>query len=65
MKTWLQHILEWAGENSLKNSPKIRPSFPVYLINARLDGKDEQLSKVYIEKVIRSARRFFNLVVIA
>ena len=57
-ETWLQHILEWAGENSIRNSPNIRPGFPIYMINARLDGKSEQLSKAYIEKVIRSARRF-------
>ena len=59
-ETWLLHLLYWAWGNHFRNTPKIRPSFPKYMLTARSDGKKGQLSPAYIKKVITSARRFLE-----
>jgi hypothetical protein len=38
-RTWLSHMLVWADDMPIKNIPKKRPAFPVYLLSARLDEK--------------------------
>ena len=59
-ETWLRHLLEWANDKPFEQAPKIRPTFPEYVLSARLDGIQEQLSNIYIRKVIGSSKRFFE-----
>jgi len=59
-ETWLYHLLHWADDKPFRDAPKIQPSFPKYMLVARRDGKEEQLSPAYIKKVIRSAKRFLK-----
>jgi len=56
--TWLRHLLEWAGENSFHKITRIKPSFSEYMLTARLDDEEQQLSYVYICKVISCAKHF-------
>jgi integrase len=58
-KTFLNHTLFWSGEHSFKEAPKIRPTYPVYIRRARLDGSNEAFSHEYARKLISAARRFF------
>lgn len=51
-KTWLRHLLIWAGETAFFKAPKIRPTFPEYIIPGRLDGTEKEFSQIYIDKVI-------------
>lgn len=59
-KTWLRHLMIWADSNPFNNAPRIRPTFPQYVISGRLDGSKEVFSQVYIDKVIGTAKRFFD-----
>lgn len=59
-ETWLNQLLEWADDKHFVDAPKIRPTFPEYLLTARLDGKKGQLSPVYIHHVIRVTKNFFQ-----
>lgn len=59
-ETWLRHALDWAQEKSFADAPKIKPPFSKYLLSARRDGKDEDLSEAYLNKVVRFTRRFFE-----
>ena len=59
-ETWLRHLLEWAQETSLEDAPKIRPTLPEYVLEARLDGSRETLSSVYVRKIIRSSYNFLE-----
>jgi integrase len=59
-KIWLHHALFWSGELSFMQAPSIRPTFPVYIRKARLDGSDEAFSREYSRKLLSSARRFFE-----
>lgn len=60
-ETWLRHVLEWAGERSFSQAPKIKPAFPQYMLEAdRRDDSNEMLSPAYISKVVRAARRLFR-----
>lgn len=59
-KKWLRHLLEWAEARSFREAPEIRPTFPNYLLTARRDGGEGQLSPEYVRKVISVARRFFK-----
>ena len=56
----LRHFLEWANDQPFDRVVKIRPTFPEYVLHNRIDGKDESLSYVYTEKVIRTAYRFLK-----
>jgi integrase len=56
----LRHLLEWANDRPFDKVEKIRPTYPEYILTARIDGKEEMLSPVYVEKVIRSAYRFLK-----
>lgn len=55
----IRYLLEWAGNNSFKRAPSIRPTFPEFLVSFRLEGSDEPFSPGYIKKKIAAARRFF------
>lgn len=59
-ETWLRHLLEWAQERPFGEAAKIRPTLPEYMLSARLDGEEGQLSPVYVRKVISSSKRFFE-----
>lgn len=59
-ESWLQHLLEWAGPRSFADAPKIQPPYPIYLRTARRDGRVGPLSRVYLTKLIRTAKRFFR-----
>ena len=48
-ETWLNHLSRWAQEKSFEKAPKIRPTLPEYMLNARLDGSGELLSHAYIK----------------
>jgi integrase len=58
--THIRHILEWAGEISFRFSLDIRPTLPQYMLSARRDGKEEQLSRGYVSRTLSVARRFFS-----
>jgi integrase len=59
-ENWLRHLIEWAGETGFSQAPMIRPTFPEYILSARLDGKGKQLSPAYTKKVVRASFRFFS-----
>ena len=59
-ETWLEFVLDWAGAKHFYDAPKIRPTFPVYMLTARRDGGEEPLSPEYVKKVIRATKRFFK-----
>ncbi len=59
-KDLLRHCLEWAGEVSFVKAPSLRPTLPEYLLSARLDGGEGQLSRGYVAKVMATGRRFFH-----
>lgn len=56
----LRHLLEWANESSFDRAINIRPTFPEYVLSARIDGGEGLLSPIYVQKVIRSAYRFLK-----
>jgi site-specific recombinase XerC len=58
-RTHIRHILEWADETSFHKADKVRPSFPEYIISARIDGKKSRFSDMHIKKNLATARRFF------
>lgn len=58
-KSWLRHLLIWADYVPFDRASTIRPSYPQYLLTARLDGSGEVFSEIYINHLIRSAYRFF------
>ncbi|KAA3642027.1 MAG: site-specific integrase [Chloroflexi bacterium] len=45
---------------SFQDVPDIRPALPQYLLTARKDDSGQELSLAYMQKIIRSARRFFD-----
>jgi integrase len=55
----LYHLLRWADDQYFSKAPKIRPTFPKYLLSARIDGEN-MLSPIYIQKMIRTAYNFFR-----
>jgi integrase len=57
---WLRYVLEWAGDKSFQQVDKIRPTLPEFMLTARLDGKEGQLSPAYIHKVISSGKHIFG-----
>jgi integrase len=59
-ESWLRHLLEWAKDRPFSEVPRIRPTLPEYILTARLDGESQQLSPIYVKKVIRAAYRFFE-----
>lgn len=62
-ETWLRHLLEWAESRSFDQVAKIRPTLPEYMLSARLDGEEGQLSAIYIKKVVSASKRFLEWLV--
>lgn len=60
-KLWTiyRHLIEWAGQKALTQAGGIEPSFPVYLLSARNDGKTKTLAPTTLKKVCDYARMFF------
>lgn len=56
----LRHLLEWAENQPFEKAPSIRPTLPVYMNTARLDGQEGRLSPVYVGKVIKTICNFFK-----
>ncbi|MFN8414251.1 MAG: hypothetical protein U0Z26_17855 [Anaerolineales bacterium] len=59
-QTHLKYLLEWAQDKPFSLVTGIRPSFPDYMLSARLDDEEGQLSAVYIKKCLATARLFFT-----
>jgi integrase len=55
----LKHLLQWADDVSFRKSAGIRKTFPEYLLTARNDGKDIQLTPGRMEKTLAFARDLF------
>lgn len=60
-----KHLLQWADENPILSAPKIRPTFPEYLMTARNvrhpgETSDKPLSPRYMAKVLSEVRIFFK-----
>lgn len=58
-ETWFRHLLEWADSHSFERVQKIRPTFPEYMLTARIKTEGGRLSPIYVKHVVRSARSFF------
>lgn len=56
----LVHLLKWANDKSFTRSRSIDPTFPVYLLSARNDNKDEPLSPESLKSTCETTRRFFS-----
>jgi len=59
-KTHLRYLLEWAQDRPFSKSSAFRPTFPEFLFVARLDGKEGQLSAVYVKKILATVRMFYS-----
>ena len=59
-QTHMRYVLEWAQDKAFQQVSMLRPTFPEYMLASRLDGEEEQLSAVYIKKVLATARLFFT-----
>lgn len=57
---YLKHLLRWADEYGLEKAHTIRPSFPSYLADARLDGKPGPLAPATTKKSVQVAKRFMT-----
>lgn len=55
----IRHLIEWAQDKPFHRAMGIRPTFPEYMLSARLDGENGQLSAGYIKKTLATARLFF------
>lgn len=55
----LRHLLEWADEIPLHKARNIDPTFPIYLLSARVNGKPVPLAPASIAKTLMVARHFF------
>ena len=59
-RTYLKRILLWADEIPFHKIDTKRPTFPEYLLTARLDNPDIPLGDITIRKTLSTARRFFT-----
>lgn len=57
---YLRHLLEWADDRRLGSARLFDPSFQVYLLTARADGRQKRLSAASMKKSCEYARRFFK-----
>ncbi len=55
----LRHLLEWADDTPFHKSAKLELTFPQYLLTARNDGKEKQLSANVIQRACSEARSFY------
>lgn len=58
-RVYIRHLIEWAQDKPFHRAMGIRPTFPEYMLSARRDGKDKQLSAGYIKKTLAAAQLFF------
>jgi site-specific recombinase XerD len=56
----LRHVLSWADETYLSETPNIRPTFPEYITNHREDGREGELSVRYQGKILNQCREFLK-----
>lgn len=56
----LRHLLEWADDQPLNRARLIDPTFPVYLLSSRADGKLIRLSPASLDKICEHARGYFK-----
>jgi site-specific recombinase XerD len=56
----LRHLLEWSNETPFRKARSLNPTFPVYLLSARSDGKEKTLAPASITKCLANARQFFR-----
>ena len=56
----LRHLLNWADGVLFPNARRIAPTYPAYLLTARNDGKDKQLSPASMQRACLEARSFFE-----
>lgn len=61
-ESWLRYLLEWMNDKPFKVVASKRPTYPEYLINSRKGKKP--FAGVYLHKLITSAKRFFEWLVI-
>jgi site-specific recombinase XerD len=62
--THLRYLLEWADHIGFIKVSSLRPTFPEYMLSARQDDQEGQLSAEYIKKVLATARRFFSWLIL-
>ena len=56
----LRHLLEWADATPFPRVRHVDPTFPVYMVAARNDHKDQRLSYTSIYKTLTTVRTFFQ-----
>ena len=56
----LRHLLEWADEIPFTKVRSVDPTFPIYLLTARSDGKEKTLAPASITKCLANARQFYS-----
>lgn len=56
----LRHLLEWADDIPFPKMRSLDPTFPAYLLTARIDGKDKPLAPASIIKCLTNARQFLD-----
>lgn len=55
----LRHLLQWADDIPFARVRGRDPTFPIYLLTARSDGKDKTLAPASISKCLANARQFY------
>lgn len=56
----LHHLLQWANEKPLGAARNVDPTFPVFLLTSRFDGKDKSLSPSTLAATCGAVRRFYE-----
>ena len=56
----LNHLLLWADDRPFPDATSFDPTFPVYLLSARNDGKEIPLSPKSLNKICQTVRMFFT-----
>jgi site-specific recombinase XerC len=59
-RSMLHHLLQWAGDKPLGLARNIDPTFPVFLLTSRFDGKDKSLSAPTMAATCGTVRRFYE-----
>ncbi len=55
----LRHVLEWLDNKPFNLAQSINPTFPIYLLTARNDGKKNPLAPTSMRSTCNGARAFF------
>lgn len=59
-RSHLRHLLEWSDETPFSQARSLDPSFPVYLLTARADGREKPLAPASVIRCLANARQFFR-----